>query len=345
MTSVKNLSEFKKTINSLPVFVLLDSLYSRSDNSPLARSKTASQKYGELLERLHETLYTKLRQAAGGGVREMPFTTLFSLAEMVLLSTSKVPEICLEVMNPQYGGDPLVTHSLNVGYLSTRVGIGLGLPYQELTQLCVAALVHDIGMTQLDMDCYTAKEELSDAERTALEQHPKLGWHFFKHLKDEFPWLLRVIIEEHKREHDQGYPEKAPAELHRYSKIVGVCDTFEALTHQRIFRKAFHPADAIKYIIEAKETTFSKEVLKGMLDSLGMYPVGSLVKLNNERIAQVIGITSGSPLQPVVMTLPASASDEHFEQERIDLAVDTNVYISGLVYSDLYQIPENKKSL
>ena len=240
-------------------------------------------------------------------------------------------------MQPQYRGDFLANHSLNVAFLAVTVGEGMKLPYQELTELGVAALLHDIGMTKIDALCYTHDRELSAEERTLLEQHPAAGWKFFEKLESEFPWLLRVICEEHLREKG-GYGGKPAPVLHPYSRIVGVVDSFEALTHMRIFRKAFHPADAMKAIIEAKSSLFARSVLRASIEALSMFPVGSLVQLNNKKTALVINAVPKSPLRPMVRTI---VGESNATSDIINLAETPNVYITGIIYNEFYQIPDN----
>jgi HD-GYP domain-containing protein (c-di-GMP phosphodiesterase class II) len=340
MQKTKNLSDFRKSLDETPLIVTLEYLYAKNISSPLAASKSAEQKYAELLSRASDMLYNKLNTGPAENPRDIPMTALFSISEMVLLALTKSKDILLNVMNPQYSGDFLACHSLNVAFLSCSVGMGMEFPYKDLTELGVAALLHDIGMTKIDTDCYIRKETLSKAERNAIEQHPVLGWQFFEKLKSNFPWLLRVICEEHKREHGQGYPADVEGELHPYSKIVGLCDSFEALTHSRIYRKAFHPADAMKAIIAAKESVFAKDILRAMIDSLSMFPVGSIVQLNNKKAALVTETVWKAPLRPIVSILQENDSGP---SETIDLSKENNLYITGIIYNDQYQVTKDLK--
>jgi HD-GYP domain-containing protein (c-di-GMP phosphodiesterase class II) len=243
-------------------------------------------------------------------------------------------------MSPRYTGDFLACHSLNVAFLSCSVGMGMEFEYRELTELGVAALLHDIGMTKIEESCYLGSQELTKSQREAIEQHPVMGWRFFEKIKAECPWLLRVICEEHKREHGQGYPAEVEGDLHPYSKIVGVCDSFEALTHNRIYRKAFHPADAMKAIVAGKETIFSRDVLRGMIESLSMFPVGSIVQLNNKNAAVVVEAVWRSPLRPVVRIIRENRPEP---SETVDLSKENNLYITGIIYNDQYQVPKDLK--
>ena len=329
----------RESLESLSVFVALDSLYTKSERSPLARSKPASEKYRELARCLEDVLKNKLHIESAAKTRDLPFSTIFSLAEMVIYSSATVDEICVHVMNPVYAGDFLTQHSLNVAFLSSRLGAALHLSYEQLTQLCVSALLHDIGMTKIDPDSYLQEGAITQSDRQAIQEHPNLGKRFFERIGVEFPWLVRVIREEHRREHGQGYPKGNTGELHIYSKIVGVCDFFEALTHQRPNRPAYHPADVMKKIIDTKDRLFTKDILRAMIEALALYPVGSLVQLNNNMMAQVVEAVQGSPLRPVVR--PLEEETNALSERLIDLSTDNNVYITGLVYADPYQVPED----
>ena len=331
----RSLPGLEKAIASNPAYQTLEAVYSKNIASPVAADKSTSEKYTEVLALVHDILYNKLRVEAPTTVRDLPFTTLFSAAEMIILLLAKSRDVLLEVMQPVYKGDQLAAHSLNVALLSVGVGLGMDLAYKELTELAVAAILHDIGMTKIDALCYTHERDLSSVERDLLQQHPMAGWKFFEKLENEFPWLLRVICEEHLREHG-GYGTKGEAGLHQYSKIVGVVDSFEALTHTRIFRKAFHPADAMKALVEAKSSLFSREVLRAAIDTLSLFPVGSMVQLNNKKIALVTESVFRQPLRPIVRTVESASHDS----EIFDLSKSTNVYITGIIYSEMYQIPD-----
>ncbi|MDD5675999.1 MAG: hypothetical protein PHC61_17645, partial [Chitinivibrionales bacterium] len=143
-----------QTLQSLPIFVVLDSIYSKNENSPVAGTKPAAIRYGELLQRVDEVLLRGLAIESAVTTRNMPFTSIFSIAEMIILSMTKTEDVFLQVMNPHYSGNFIPGHSLNVAFLSCKVGMGLKFSYKELTEVCVAAILHDLGMTKIAPDCY-----------------------------------------------------------------------------------------------------------------------------------------------------------------------------------------------
>ena len=345
MQPQKTLNEFKHYLESLPIFIVLDTQYSKNRNSSIAADKPVDIQYSELVKRLDDLLLDKLQNNSRDSVRDLPFTTLFSLSDMIIYSIVKSSPIFQHVMNPDYISSYLPCHSLNVAFISCKVGMGLRFSYEQLNQLGVAALLHDIGMTQIPQNLYESQKELPIEKRKAIESHSMLGYQFFEKLKNDFPWLLRVVLETHKRENNKGYPDLVKDDLHIYSKIIGVSDTFEALTHNRAFRKAYHPSDAIKTIIGGKRDFFAKDILRALIESLAIYPVGSLVQLNNKNIAVVVDTIEGSPMRPVVQIIGEDDLHETSDERVINLSEENNLYITGLVYSTLYLTPEKIKKL
>jgi len=336
MAITKSLSDLHETTELPALIVTLESLYAKELNSPLSASKSTDQKYAELMKMTADMIYNKLGPASFASTRDVPLTSLFSIAEMLLLSLAKEKEILIKVMDPVYSGDYLANHSLNVAFLSCEIGKGMELSYRELCELGVAALVHDIGMLKVKSELYLKKEALTQNERAALEEHPKLGFQQFEKCKKDVPWLLRVILEEHKREQGNGYPDDLMGELHPYSKIIGICDTFEALTHNRPHRKPFHPADAMKVLMAGKGALFTSAALRTMIDTLAMFPVGSLVRLNNKKEALVAEAVWRAPLRPIVRIINENGAGA---EERINLSKDNNLSITGIIYNEHYQIP------
>lgn len=345
MQPQKTLKAFRHYLESLPIFIVLDTQYSKNKNSSISSEKPVNEQYEELVKKLQDVLMDKLQNNPRESVRELPFTTLFSLSDMIIYSLAKSSPIFQHIMNPDYISSYLPCHSLNVAFIGCKIGMGMRFSYEQLNQLGVAALLHDVGMTQLPPSLYESENELPPEKRKAIESHSVLGYQFFEKLKNDFPWLLRVILETHKRENNKGYPDLVKDEPHIYSKIIGIADTFEALTHNRAFRKAYHPSDAIKTIINGKMDFFAKNILRALIESLAIYPIGSLVQLNNKNIAAVVDTIEGSPMRPIVQVVSEDNLHETADQRIINLSEENNLYITGLVYSTLYLTPDKIKKL
>jgi HD-GYP domain-containing protein (c-di-GMP phosphodiesterase class II) len=339
------LEDLLKSVESSPTFVIIDSMYARNDDSPVATAKTSEERYLELLLNYDELMLKNLPREGVESARDLPFTSLFTTSEMMLYTLLRDESMLVQVMNPVYRGKFLPSHSVNVAFLCARVGMSMGLKFKALTELCVAALLHDIGMILVHPDLYEHDRVLSDEERQQVSEHPRLGHQLLSKIEAEFPWLLRVVLEEHRRASETtGLPGEEDG-MHTYSKIVSVCDAFEALTHARSFRKAYHPGDAIKNVLEGKVSRYDKKVLRAMIESLSLFPVGSMVQLNSHSIAEVIQAVEGSPLRPIIRIVESQRDEEDEVKAVINLSTEKSLHITGLVYDDRYFVPEQAKDL
>lgn len=309
-------------------------------------------RYASLLGDLDRILYTDLNDVPQT-VRDIPFSRIYSLAEMILFSLVNSKDILVEVMRPTYLGDYFLFHTLNVAFLSCQAAIGLGLSYKELTQVCVVALLHDIGMKFMDQELLEHRGDFTDKQRDEMDQHFEETFRYFKNIEQEMPFLLKVISEDinrlRKLRGEGSTPEKEgesadTARWHLYSEVISGCNMFEALCHDRPYRKAYHPADAMRQFVEECKMNFDRKFVRAIIESITLYPITSLVRLNNNRVGRVVDIVEGYPLSPIVAVI--ENGDEQGGEERygggevIDLSQKPTVFIESLVYTDQYQRSE-----
>ncbi len=301
----------------------VESLY-KKNNTQNNKKELASDLYSNILSEIDKVVLKKFVNTTGNSVRDLPFSSLFSIVERIISYITKNSVFLLEVMEPKYRGDFFCSHSLNVTALSCTIGLEMGMDYEKLTQLGVAAILHDIGMKLIDDSVYMHSRTLDKYEKEIVATHSKKGYEHFSTIKNEFPWLLKVIEEEHLR-------NKEEKELNIYSQIVGICDVYEALTHTREYRKAFHPVDAIKIILQKRNLSFSSKLVKRMIETLSLYPLGSYVVLNNDKIVKVVETDKKNSLKPKVAIL----SDK--EKTVYKLSEEKTLYITGVAYNDNYK--------
>ena len=274
---------------------------------------------------------------------------------MILFSLVNCKDIVAEVMQPTYLGDYFLFHTLNVAFLSCQAAIGLGLSYGELTQVCVVALLHDIGMKFIDPKTFTHAGELTESQRREIDGRFEETHRFFRYLEEDLPFLLKVVEEENNRlKHLQseitgpvaGQNDAEAAESmkwHMYAEIVSGCNTFEALCHDRPYRKAFHPTDAMRIFVEECKRSYDRKFIRAIIESITLYPITSLVRLNNNRIGRVIDIVEGCPMSPIVAIVADKGTGVSGEPELtgevIDLSQKPTIFIDGLVYTERFNRP------
>jgi len=229
----------------------------------------------------------------------------------------------------------LFTHAVNICLLSIQMGLGLGYSRKQLLELAIAGFLHDIGMASY-LKIVNHPRKLTSQEYEQIKQHTLLGKDILKDLGNDAKVYLRVAEEHHERLDGSGYPYGRQSEdLHAYSKIIILLDVYEAMTHSRPQRKYYSPSEAIKELIENKNK-FDPNLIKVLLERIGMYPVGSLVKLSTKEIAQVIKINPISCMRPVVRIIYDAQGQSLREEKILDLMREPTIYILEGLGKDVY---------
>lgn len=192
-------------------------------------------------------------------------------------------------------------HALNVGILSILLGLDLGLNSSQLKSLFSGAILHDIGMMYIDETKFVKADALQSDEFEAVKKHPELGYDYIKGMKSVDAYTKNIILTHHERMQGQGYPRGTIGSgIHQYSKIVALCDVYDAMTSDRLYKRAVPPNEAIEFIMGDGGRQFDMAIIESFCRRINPYPEGSLVKLNNGKIALITEVMRGMPLRPKI---------------------------------------------
>jgi HD-GYP domain-containing protein (c-di-GMP phosphodiesterase class II) len=201
-------------------------------------------------------------------------------------------------------------HSVNVCILAIAIGKRLGLDKKTLSELGVAALLHDIGKTEIPTDVLRKPGKFDKAEWEMMKAHPVLGVRVLTRLKGFSDLAMKsmvVAFEHHMGINLSGYPPVLnPRPLHLFSRIVTVCDCFDAMTTQRVYSEAAKPRDkAMSYMLSQSGKQFDPVILKYFVNLIGVYPIGCLVQLNSGQIGVVMSThpDAADPRRPIVKVI------------------------------------------
>jgi HD-GYP domain-containing protein (c-di-GMP phosphodiesterase class II) len=218
--------------------------------------------------------------------------------------------------------DYTLNHSINVCILSLSLGSAVGLSADELHSLGLAALLYDIGKVRIPEEILAKPGPLTSEEWQAVKRHAEEGADLLKRIQlgDKMPMI--VAYEHHQRHDLMGYPEAVtPTEQHLFSKIVSVCDAYDAMTTMRPFRREIRPDKALAVLMQGRAKAYDPGVTKALVAMLGIYPMGAVVKLDDDATAVVYRVNSDDLLHPRVKML-ADASGRWLETpEILDLRV------------------------
>lgn len=223
-------------------------------------------------------------------------------------------------------------HALHVATLAVKIGIGAGYSKEALIKLALAGLVHDVGMVRIPSSIVESSDELTSQERSVVHKHPIQAAEIIDGLGEEYEWLKTVVEQEHERYRGQGYPRGLSGkEIDEFARIIGMVDTFVAMTQPRPWRPAVTPHEAAKELVYVRKDEFDPTFVKLFLKKISIFPLKSLVRLSNNEIGQVVVVHEDSPLRPTLLILQPSRHQKVVEDKVLDLRKRPLLYITGSV--------------
>ncbi len=212
--------------------------------------------------------------------------------------------------------------------LSAIMGTVLKLASHRLIQLATGALLHDIGMVKIPRSILTKPEKLTADEMNQIRTHPLHSYRIIsKEMK--YPEEIGIIaLQHHERWDGQGYPRKLRGEdINLAARIVAVADSYIAMINDRPHRDSMIGYSAMKAILNDNGRAFDPRILKVFIESMGIYPIGSIVQLNNSAIGRVVQIHADAPLRPSVELIIDEFGNRRSEREIVDLLARKETFI------------------
>ena len=212
-------------------------------------------------------------------------------------------------------------HSLNVCVLSLTFGRALGLPIEELNEIGLGALLHDIGKMRVPLAVLNKPGKLTQDEFEIMKSHPGLGYELIKNDKNLSHNVLAIVKSHHERLNGKGYPDKLTEEnISYYTKIVSITDVYDAITSDRCYHDGMTPHDALQKLYEWMPDNYDTELVQTFIRTIGIYPVGSVVELQSGHIGIVVKLNETHRLKPVVMAIMNRDKQYYPRRKLINLA-------------------------
>lgn len=227
-------------------------------------------------------------------------------------------------------GDYLFTHAVSSGLVAMHVAHYAGFSHEAVVATGVAALVHDTGMLRIDPHVRMADRPLSPSEWFEVQSHPIYTANAIEEERS-IPGAAKVIAYQvHERADGSGYPRgRKGTAIHPLSRVLGIADSYAAMTATRPHRPAMRPFDAVGDLLRMTAAgRYDREAMRWFVEAMGVFPIGSYVKLSRHRVGRVIRANSGAIKRPVVQLL-----DDRFEltDRTLDLERSPLVEIESVI--------------
>ncbi len=184
-------------------------------------------------------------------------------------------------------------HSLNVAILAIALGRHLGMDRKQLEKLGECGMLHDIGKVKTPLEVLNKPGRLTPDEFQVMKQHPTEGRNILMGYSGLTSGAMSVAHSHHERLDGTGYPRGLTRDQTTpYTKIVSVVDAYDAITSERIYKPGLTSLQGLKILHDSKDTHFEKTYVMKFIQSIGLYPVGSMVQLNSGEIGIVTRILS-----------------------------------------------------
>lgn len=229
--------------------------------------------------------------------------TTNSIANDLMKAINDNAAIAVDINALKTSDEYTFKHSVDVATMSMIIAKKQGLSKDDVYNIGVAGLLHDMGKSKIPLEILNKPGKLDDEEFAVMKQHPVLGYEILKEKKDFSKPISLAVLQHHEKMNGRGYPMGVAAnKIINYAKILSVADVYDALVTERPYKKAFTQRTAVEMIMSMTEE-LDITAMKSFLASVILYPVDSTVQLSNGERARVVKNNESSALRPTVVGL------------------------------------------
>lgn len=238
-----------------------------------------------------------------------------------------------------------IAHSINVCTLCLAFGRYMGFSADELTELGMGGLLHDVGEVRVPTNILRREGLLTKEETLVMQTHTTHGADILRNSTDIPQTAIDIALTHHERSNGQGYPEGIQEkDIGYYSRIVGMIDVYDSVTTSHSHRRGISSTEALKNMYNWRNTLFDAKLIENFIQCLGIYPIGSVVELGSGEVGIVISVSLEHRLLPKLMLVRDSAKKPYLPPKIINLSQYTSeehrrdYEINKVLESDAYGI-------
>ena len=261
------------------------------------------------------TLFTEVRMG-----KAMEVDQVLPFVEEVSASVQRNSVALVSLARLKTKDDYTFMHSVSVCALMVALSRQIGLGEEETRQAGVAGMLHDIGKMAIPLDILNKPGSLTDNEFAVVRRHPEQGFAMLSECKGLGEVPLDVCLHHHEKMDGSGYPKGLSGEqITRMARMGAICDVYDAITSTRAYKQAWDPSASIQRMSQWKGS-FDPELFQSFVRCIGIYPVGTLVKLESGKMGVVIDQNPRSLVKPRVKVFYSTTTGMPVNRYVLDLA-------------------------
>lgn len=253
-----------------------------------------------------------------------------TLVEDIATSASRHPHALISLARLKNVDEYTYMHSVAVCGLMIALARQLNMNEERVREAGLAGLLHDIGKIAITNQILNKPGKLTDTEFAVMKTHPERGLRILQSSDSVSPAVLDVCLHHHEKIDGTGYPHGLRGDdISLLARMGAVSDVYDAITSDRPYKQGWLPAEAIRKMAEWSKGHFDDAVFQAFVKTVGIYPIGSLVRLTSGRLGVVIEQNTDSLLTPRVKVFFSTKSQVQIAPEVVDLARQQDEKIVG----------------
>ena len=286
--------------------------------TPLAMNEELKQA-SKIVNRSKEAITSMFNEARMG--KAVNIENAVSLVAEITSSVMRNPSALIGLARLKTKDDYTYMHSVAVCALMVSLARQLGLSDEQTRESGLAGLLHDVGKMAIPLDILNNPGKLTDAEFCAVKEHPVAGHRMLLEGGAVGEIALDVCLHHHEKMNGTGYPDQLSGDnISVFARMGMVCDVYDAVTSNRPYKQGWCPSESLRKMAEW-EGHFDKNIFQAFVKCIGIYPVGTLVRLKSGRLGVVVEQQIGeSLLLPKVRVFFSSKSNSYIMPQLLDLA-------------------------
>jgi putative nucleotidyltransferase with HDIG domain len=216
-------------------------------------------------------------------------------------------------------------HSVSVAALAVAFGRVLEMPRAEIKELAMGGFLHDVGKAKVPGHILNKPGKLDDAEFGVMKTHATNTAELLRGVHGISEIAFNAASQHHERYDGTGYPRRLKGEeISLHGQALAIVDVYDAITSIRIYHKGMPPTEALRKLFEWGSTHFNPRLVQAFIKGIGIYPAGSLVRMESEKLGIVREVVPDKLLQPVVQLIYDCTKMCTIKPELVDLAASND---------------------